>query len=230
MYELKEIVDKKLVSMTESGQIEQIISDNIEETIKKSLKNALEGFSAFGKAVKEQIETSLQTAGRNVDLPNYNQFIAQIISEQFVKVLKENAVTHLTGLVEKIIEPINKQEKISTLLNEIQELWGDLARENGDDQIVIESDENEEETALYVIFKGPQYEGDVKASFYNFERDEGGTWHIGYINEDGNRVTGRSANQAKHCTNQVTDLLFKYYCMGTEFELDTDIESIYLDY
>ena len=231
MQELNEIATRKIKAMIEDGSIEDLINKNIESTMSDVIKESLKSYGDFGKAVKESVKDAMCIAGREIKLPEYNKFILQVVNDQFTKVLQQNAVDELSQLIAEIIEPVQKEEKISTLLNKISEVWGDYSREQGNEEIKIDSSYNDDDTALYVTIKHPEYDWeDITVTFYNFSRGkecESDTWHIGYIREGANRVTGRSVKRADVHHGEILDFIFKYYIMGTEFELDTDVESIY---
>jgi hypothetical protein len=226
MKELNEIVSQKITEMVKSGAIDKVIEDRIEKTISESIESCLKTYSDFGKSITEKIKDSLQCSGRDIEFPAYNIFISQIIQDKFKSVLESTSIKHLEQLVEKAIDPVTKVSKTSVLIDQIREEWADLARESGDDSIKIESSYNDDETALYVKITGPEHEGETVVTFYNFKNNEDNLWHIGYINTNGHRLTGRSVMRAGTYTNAVEDILFKYYAMGTKFELDEDFEDI----
>lgn len=201
-----------------------MIGKNIENTISECVKDVFRSYGEFGKQIKSKIEEAIQCAGRDIEFPAYNLFIKEAVEKTFIKVLDENAVAHLTGFLEKIIKPVKKDAKVSELLDDIKAACGDDERENGADEIKIEVSENGEGTAIYVEIKTEF--AVIKVSFYNFGYDGKDTWHIGYINENGKTMTGRAINVAKASYHKISDILFKYYAMQTEFELDTEFESI----
>jgi hypothetical protein len=228
MKELNEIVINKTSEMINDGTVESLITERLEKTIAESIDSAMKSYGEFGKAITQKIKSSIQCAGQDIILPEYNQFIKKVVEDKFAQVLEKNAVPHLTELIEDVIKPVKKEAKISELLNKIEELWGDIAREEGNDCINIETEENDDGTALYVSLQNPEWDDEtIKVTFYSFKRDEG-LWHIGYINDDGTRITGKPINKAKTHTNGVTDMIYKYYAMGTKFEMDTEIEDIYV--
>ena len=234
MQELNEIATLKIKSMIDDGSIESLINKNIESTIEEVIKDSLRSYGDFGKALKESVSEAMCIAGREIKLPEYNKFILQVVNDQFSKVLEQNSIDQLTKLISDVIEPVQKEAKISTVLNKVGEEWGDVAREQGSEEIEIDAHYNDDETALYATFKHPEYDFEsVTVTFYNFNKgrdDQSDTWHIGYINVNSQRITGRSINRVAAHLDSITDILFKYYAMGTEFELDTEIESIYVGY
>lgn len=227
MKELNDVVTGKIGEMISDGTVEKIISEKLEETIKESINSAMRSYSDFGKAITEKINESIQCGALDIEIPAYNQFIKSVVLEKFTQVLEENAATHLADIIEAAIPPINKQEKFSKVIDRISELWLEKAREHGKSEIEIETQENDDGTALYVTFTAPDYGEKTKVTFYNF-RDEG--WHIGYINEGGHQVTGRPSNIARTAMDDVTQMFFQYYAMQTTFENDAEFCNIDADY
>lgn len=227
--DLSKVVKETTDKMIKDGTVEAMISEKLEKTIADGIDNALRSYSDFGKALSDKINESIQCAGRNIELPEYNQFIIKVVKEKFSQVLEENAVSHLSELIENAVSPVKKEAKVSELLEKITEIWTQEAREAGNEYIDIDVESNSDDTALYVLIKHPQYEFyHTKVTFYNFRRDGANTWHIGYLAENDKPITGKLTNRTTNMTNGVTDLLYQYYAMGTEFDMDEELESIYI--
>ena len=103
MKELNDIVVEKTAEMINDGTVEKMISDNLEKTIGACVADALKSHSDFGRAISEKIEESIQCAGRDIEIPEYNLFIAQVVKDKFTQVLKEQAAQHVADLVGEVI-------------------------------------------------------------------------------------------------------------------------------
>jgi len=226
MKELKNIVTDKVDEMVSDGSLEKIISDKLEETVKSSVDSAMRSYSDFGKVIEAKIKDALNGSVDAVKLPNYNKLISEIVQDQFMNVLNENSVGHLKELVERQIKPFTKSSKMSCLIQELRDGMNEVAAEAGTDSIDVQT-EYHSDNAMFVTINHPEYDfQSVKVTFYNF-RNEG--WHIGYINEDNKKITGRAKNVASVCLSGITRILFQYYAMGTIFELDEEFEDFYYD-
>lgn len=213
--------------MINDGTVEKYVTEGVEKAIKESIELSLKSYGTFGKTVKKKIDESMQIAGDKITIPDYNNFIAQVIESQFINVLQENAIEQLKDLVGDIIKPVTKNAKISDILKSIEKDWGDLAREQGNEEIKISVDENSENSAIYITVEHPKYDFEhVKFTLYNHHSDE--DWFIGYINTMEKTASGRFINKSSIYFNEVSAMLYKYYAMGTVFELDAEIESIYV--
>jgi len=132
-------------------------------------------------------------------------------------------------LIGEVIKPVINTAKISDLFAFIEEAWGEDARSAGHCEIPI--DAKERENTIELIIHHPEFTSDdIRVTFYDFKHDNEGLWHIGYINVGDRVVTGRITNVASACLTDVAAQLFKYYAMGTKFEMDVDLCSIDLEY
>jgi len=229
MKELAEIVNAKTFAMIEDGSIERMIAEQLTNTIAGGVKEALRGYSTFGKVINEKIETAIQCSARNIELPDYNLFVAEVIQNEYSKVLQVEAVSHLKDLVSKKMKPVEKEAKISQLLAHIKESWKEAAIEYRCEYIEIETDTNDDGTAIYCTIKHPEYDWqNIKVTFYNWSHNKEDTWHIGYIREDDRHINGKFSNRAESATSSVGTKLLQYYAMGTEFEMDQELGDIYV--
>lgn len=227
MIEIAEVIARETKTMAQDGTIEGFIKDELKKTIAKGIEDALRSYSDFGKVIGEKINESVQTASRGVNLPQYNQFIQEVVVSQFEKILRREAVEHLSGLIGKIIEPVEKATTSSKILREIEDAIADEMRESGEEVIQIEEKGNPEGTARHVTIKGP-YGDKLRVTFYNFHRDDEDLWHIGYINKDGTPITGGVMRAAAVHLDTLDSIFFKYYAMGTKIDMDEEFYSINL--
>lgn len=225
MQELNEIATLKIKTMIEDGSIKELIHKNIESTMADVIKSSLKSYGEFGKALEESVKEAMCISGRNISLPEYNKYILQVVNDQFTNILEATAVDQLKELIAEVLEPVQKIGKSSKLINEIEKHWGDLAREQQLEEIKIDTEYNESNSAIYVTLHHPEYDWEsLKVTFYNHGKDE--LWSIGYICQGEERITGRSIKRTNSHLEPITDMFFKYYAMNTDFEMDQEFESI----
>jgi hypothetical protein len=226
--DLAKIIEKQVEIFIASGKPEEILGKNIEKMFTDIVSNLFRSYGDIGEAISKQVKAS--ACASEIKLPAYNQFVAQVAAEQYSKAMEQNAAAHLAELVGEIVAPVKKEEKISTLLQEVNEHWGDMVREQGDDYIKIDVSYNDDNTAIYAIFRHPEYDfDDIKVTFYKWKRDKG--WHIGYINENGRNITRKPTAAAEFVASGPLGLFFKYWAMGTVFVMDEDLDGgIYVGY
>ncbi len=227
---LEEIVSNKMKQMVADGIIESLISKRLESTIEECINDSMKLYGAFGRTIKDKIEESINISVDEISLPKYNKFITEIVNKSFIEILEKNALSNLTDIIEKSIPTVNKTEKTSTLLHIIQEIWGNEARQYGKNEIEITSEFNSDDNAMYVNICHPEYDFEsIKATFYNFDKNNENNWHIGYLSIDGTTITGASIKSSNTHLGGIIGVLYKYYLMETKFEIDEELETIFLD-
>ncbi len=229
--DLNIIVAEKTQEMVENGTVEKMIVEKIESTIKQGIDDALRSYSDFGRSISEKISQSIQQASRHVTIPVYNQFIADIVQEQYSKVLNESAVEHLNKLISDKIITVNKEENLAVLFEKIEELWREEAQEKCYDAIDVEHSYNDDDTWLKLVFKHPQFSFyNVEVILYTSEYKDSDTWNIGSIKVNDKRISGHPLNAAGVLMDEVGRIIYQYYAMQTEFTIDPDyeIEDIYV--
>jgi hypothetical protein len=230
MQEFTNLVTTKTQALIDNGTIDNMIESGLKSMIADIIKDTFRSYSDFGKVIKEKIEASINVSLQQITFPEYNLFIKDVALNCFNKILKENVAQQLSELITDSLPPVEKTEKISTLLNRIKESWIDDARRSGKDSIAIEAKQNDDGDALYITFHHPEFEfEDIKISLYNWKKTG---WHIGYIFEDGaiggKTLTGKYYRRAATTGHEITGFLYQYYAMQTIFELDVEVEDIYI--
>ncbi|MEZ8095808.1 hypothetical protein ACED51_17045 [Photobacterium swingsii] len=221
MKELNEIVTTKLATMIDDGSIEKMIETRLEKLLAETVNSAMESYSDFGRSLTKTIEASIGTSLNNVSFPEYNHFVAQLVKEKYSQALDQHAASLLEKLLEKDLNPSPEILDAQKMLDEIQECWEESARENGGE---IEIEWDEMDTAIYMTAKHPEFENDtIRISFYNHgEKDC--QYHIGYINEGENRISG-SITGATHAMG-LAGYFYKLYCRQTKI---SGLQNIYGD-
>jgi len=231
MTDIRQAAMDKLTEMGEDGTIEKMIAEQVEKTIGGIVADVLRPYGEVGKAMREAVGNALQFDAAKVDLPSYNKFLADVVRTQYECHIQENAAEHLAELVGQVLTPVEKRAKMSQLMEEIEEELGDAAREEGLDEIRIEVEDGVSSSAerLELVIHPPYHGDKTRVTFYNWNHDnDPAGWHIGYINYGGRVLTAAAVAMAGHCGGALVQRLFKYYAMGTRFEMDVQPESIYV--
>ncbi len=229
--DLNIIVAEKTNELIENGTIEKLICEQLERTIKSGIEDALKSYSDFGREISKRIESSINLSLRHVSIPEYNNFIADVVHRQYSKLMNETAIDQLNKQISKQIIEVKKEDNITTLFNKIEEAWEGAAREADCDVIEIEHSFNDENSYLIINVKHPEYKFyNVQISLSNSKYKDSDTWTISRINADETEVTGHPLNAAGSYLESVAKIAYQYYAMQTEFTIDSDyeIEDIYL--
>lgn len=225
MLEIKELVAQKTEAMITDGTLEKMIEEKLKESVASAVNDSFRSYSDFGKALSEKISNSIGTAARDIELPEYNSFIASVVKDRFTEALHDQALNSVTKLIEDDLKPIQGVQTVQNILDEVEKQWGDTAKEHGKDEIEIEISESESE-ALYVTFKHPEYDWyDIKVTFYKFGNDE--NYHIGYISQNDKRMT-HSVDGITHA-GELARYFFRLYAVRADIDCTTsEFESIYI--
>lgn len=229
MKELNDVITAKMAAMVEDGTLQAMLERQLEKTMASAVEEAMKPWSDFGKALKDRVGTSIAGLGETLTLPEYNRMIAEVIERKFLQVLGEQGAQHLAELVDDAVPASLPETKFSQIMDFVLECWGDDARSEGEDCIQIEAEPGAHGAALYVTFSAPHYEEDVRATFYKFGASKG--WHIGYLSQGTSTLTRarRMVNRTTSPMNEVTQRLFQHWAAGTQFDADTEFDSIGLD-
>ena len=146
--DIQAIADRKIVTMHESGQIQQQLENDIEKLILNSIDNALDGYKICN-AVEETVSKSVSEVVKKIDFTSYNGFIAQKVKELTEGVLRDDVAQKIQQSFNKIF--IKKYDKIK--LSEILQKYR---------QWLCEETDEEEKYSLESFFvemkdQAPQY-------------------------------------------------------------------------
>ncbi|UTV26415.1 hypothetical protein [Photobacterium atrarenae] len=212
MKELNEIVTTKLTAMIDDGSIEKMIEGQLESLMQDTIKSAMRSYGDFGKSLTKSIEDSIGISLHEVSFPEYNHFVAQLVQEKYGQALNQHAAPLLEKLLNDELNPVPAELNAQKMLDEVKSCWEDDARSEGHD--VIEIEWSEHNTAIYMTLKHPEHEDDnLRITFYNHGETEG-QYHIGYINEGEQRISG-SITGATHAMG-LAGYFYKLYCRRTK--------------
>ncbi len=219
MKEINEIITSKTQAIINDGTLEAMIEKRLVESIECSINDAFRSHSDFGKAISEKVKESIGAASHDVELPQYNSFIAKVVKDRFVEALEKQALENVSSLIEADLEPVTGTQTIQNILNEVENCWGGTARESGNNEIEVEVERSDSSDAIYAVFKHPEYDWyDVKVSFYN--HGKGDTYHIGYISQNDRRMT-HAIDGMTHA-GDLCRYFFKLYAMRTQIDFSND--------
>lgn len=223
MKELQQIVNEQINAMITNGDIETMIATKLNETIKECVSDAMRSYGDFSKTIKAKIEEAINADLSNITIPEYNTFISQLVLESYTTTMNEQGKAHMKELLDEHLAPVPKEITAQGLLNKVKEYWGDSAREDGHEEIEIEWEEGS--TAIYMKVKNPVWDNQfIKVTFYNHREADSNTYHIGYINEDDQAISG-CISGATHAMG-LAGYFYKLYCAGTKI---TELSKVFGD-
>ncbi|MFM2589432.1 hypothetical protein [Vibrio sp. TBV020] len=220
MKELQQIVNDQINTMIETGAIEKMIEERLNQAVKETVNKSMCSYGDFGKALKGKVEESLNNAITHVTLPEYNKFIADVINESYSKVLEDNSKKQLVELITDTIEMPEAQISMQDLLDEVARCWGEEAGHYSDSIEIEWSDSH----GIHFTLKHPEYDWQsIKVVMY--DHGESGVYTIGYISsvERGKKYT--SVLDSTYAIG-LPGYLYKLYCAKTKI---IDVSDVYGD-
>lgn len=223
MKELQQIVNEQINAMLTSGSIEQMIAEKLNSTINECVSDAMRYYGDFGKSIKSKIEESINSSLSNITIPEYNKFICDMVIESYTQAMNESSKAHMKELLDKHLAPVAKEMTAQQLLEQIEQYWQEDTRENGHHKINIAW--SRRTSAIYMKVINPEYEDQsIEVTFYNHRENDSNTYHIGYIKEDENKISG-CITGATHALG-LAGFFYKLYCAQTKI---TGFDDVYGD-
>ncbi|MGI0120113.1 hypothetical protein [Zooshikella sp. RANM57] len=220
MKELQQIVNDQINSMITTGTIEEMIATRLNSCIEECVKNAMESYSEFGKAIKRKVDVSLSNALAHVTLPEYNKFVSDVVIELYGQALETESKKHLEALLAKSLSPVPESIKASDLLEEVRAFWELDAEEHE----YIELDWEDSNSAMFVKFNHPKYDfKSLEITCYNHGEQSDKHYHIGYINDQINGQISGPVCKSTYATG-LAGYLYRLYCARTVI---TDFDEVY---
>ena len=224
MKELKlvETVNETLVDLIEGDVIKKIITKQLESTITDVINDSMRSYSDFGKVIKEKINSVVNIAASNVELPEYTKFVSDVVLEQFDKVLQEQAKTQLAALIEKELGVLPSGTiTASHLFNKIQEAF--TPEEYEEEREISVELERSDRDAIYIKIVDEENHEEIKLSLYNHRKEDKNHYYIGYI-DTGSSWHGRNTKDSElafntHCMDSTQKFLFRLYCAQTNLDM-----------
>jgi hypothetical protein len=119
--DLNQMINDSLIQIKASGKVEQIIRQRVEKTIESIINDLLDGWSEFGKELKNQIKEHLHINLQSLDIPAYNQLVANVVKEELDKALHIQGVQKMKEIIDNILGTAKREYKLSEIIKEMME-------------------------------------------------------------------------------------------------------------
>lgn len=227
---LVETVTETLSAMIEGDVVKNVITKQLESTIADIVRDSMRSYSDFGKIISEKVNSVINVAANNVELPEYTKFVSDVVIKQFDQVLQEQAKTQLTELIESELGALPLGVMSSTqLFDKIRDCFtSDEYQEEREIEVTVEGGGDSD--AIYITINDKEESDQTKISLYNFGNKDKSNYYIGYI--DTGKYTSRTTGKHErsfntYCMNKLDQFLFRLYCAQTKIDITelSDIES-----
>lgn len=203
MKELNELTAQKMNELCTNGTLEGMIEDSLKKMLKEQVESATRSYSDFGRAIGDKVNESINASLSSVKLPEYNNFIKELIVSTYNDSLKKQAQTQIIEVIGDQLEPVPSEINFETLSEKVKVYWRDDSE--GEEYVDLEWHKHGDES-IEITFKHPQYDWySFKVIFYRFHRDSEKGWFIGYIKSDKSKTGSAELATSSH------DLLGYFY-------------------
>jgi hypothetical protein len=121
MPDMTEAVNNAFTAMVNSGKLEAIITDKLEESVASAVSNALHSHSDFGNQLKQHIKSAISVDFKNLGIAGYNDFIAKVIKKKMDECLNKEAKKLIEGEISRLLQPAPASIKLSELIAAFRE-------------------------------------------------------------------------------------------------------------
>lgn len=125
--DIQKMMDEALVELHEEGTVKDIIKKQITSTVESSIKDLLGSWSPLSKALDKELKEQLQINLDKLDIPSYNELLAQAIKKQLDDAIYTKGLDDFNKRIGKIIgsempDEIKLSELVLKMAQEIDDL------------------------------------------------------------------------------------------------------------
>ncbi|MCC0677825.1 MULTISPECIES: hypothetical protein [unclassified Clostridioides] len=214
--DLNKIMNDALAELEESGFVEETVKNQLEETIKRVVNEVFGNWGDFSKKIEKHLSENININLDKLDIQKYNVLVATAIKEKVDTTMKEQGIEHLKRNLDNILVGIEKEYKMSELLEELKEDKYNLDEYSGDEDcitFILESSSNSE-WARWIDFDECPNISRNNCEYSILLRNDGTIASFRYQNRE------ISSKDIMNGFGNFGDLLFKIYAHGSKIILD----------
>lgn len=137
MQELEQHIHKVVQETMASGIVEAQIKELTEKAVIEAFNGLFRSYGKINKQIEKGLEDAINIDFGQVEIPEYNLMIMQIVESVTLKHLKEQASTTLVKNLEQMLSPAPKEITVQELLNHFLEEWREDPYDC-DDRVTVE--------------------------------------------------------------------------------------------
>jgi hypothetical protein len=219
---LVETVTETLSAMIEGDVVKNVITKQLESTIADIVRDSMRSYSDFGKIISEKVNSVINVAANNVELPEYTKFVSGVVIKQFDQVLKEQAQEQLTKLIESELGALpTGVMSANQLFDKIVESFDKDGEYQEEREISVQLEYSDRDV-IYIKVVDEEESEEIKLSFYNHGSKEK-HYHLGYI--ESGKWSKRNTKESErafntYCMDKLEQFLFRLYCAQTNIDMN----------
>ncbi|MGN4124858.1 hypothetical protein ACMGD3_07555 [Lysinibacillus sphaericus] len=156
--DIQKMMNEALVELHEEGTVKDIIKKQVTSTVESSIKDLLGSWSPLSKALEKELKEQLQINLDKLDIPSYNELLAQAIKKQLDDAIYTKGLEDFNRRVGKIIgSGMPNEIKLSQLVLKMAQEVDDLDDLSMDDyvEMTLFVEKSSHVENLYHIYMDP---------------------------------------------------------------------------
>jgi len=210
--DIEQTVSETMTELVDSGFVKNTIKAQLEKAIKEVVGDVMRSYGDFGKALEARMKEALGVDFKSIELPNYNQLVANWVREIVDTTLVAEGKKQIEANLAVFFKPLEKTEwRFSEIIEKFKQgLYED--GESGD--ITLHHSEGHGDS--YVDFYFDAEEGCKKYNCdYTLRVNEGGVWAA--------KIKGSEADRMKTpCLFGFDSFIFQLFAMKAKVIDDFD--------
>lgn len=210
MKEIQDIVNAKVLEMSESGEIQKQVEDGVKQAIDKAISRQFESYGTITKQLEDAFKENLLLDKRSLDIPSLNAVMTEVVNANINEFYKGQAADKLHNLMREKLAPLPNEMTLVEFVNMICKEWfvDDLGYyDDVDDYATVELTESSRWHYALKLWKKKES---------NYGRDNSPDIHL-VINKDSCTLQGRHGSTNPYYLFDVDALIFKAYSQGVIF-------------
>ncbi|EIS9525227.1 TPA: hypothetical protein ACMWN4_002175 [Clostridioides difficile] len=213
---LNKIMNDALMELEESGFVEETVKNQLEETIKRVVNEIFGSYSKFRKNIEQHLGENINVNLAELDIQKYNLLVANVVKEKVDTTMKGQGIEHLKRNLDNMLVGLEKEYKMSELLEELKEDKYNLDEYSGDEDcitFILESSFNPK-WARWIEFDEYPNKSRYNCEYSILLRNDGTIASFRYQNRE------ISSKDIMNGFGNFGDLLFKIYAHNSKIILD----------
>jgi len=233
MLDINKIVNDKVKSILESGDIEKSIEDAVETSVKKALTDKFECYT-FTRELEKKFSTFVDPVLSELDFSSYAGIVKSRMLSVINSVLDKNIADQVESLEKSLFKINNDPIKVTSILDEFKEECRDddccsqddfdldiEVEDSGDSfkYVIVNFSKEREEKKLFSSYSTTKtYENSIRLMKYKEE-----PYTISWVTLEGDRYsTGDSIKRIAHLSQHQRTILNAFFSNRV---IDVDIED-----
>ena len=121
---LQEEINKQVAKQFESGYVTELVEKYAKQSIENEVKELFDHWGPVTKQIKEWLKENFKLDFSQISLPEYNQYVIEVIEGSLGEILKTQTIEPITEMLKLKTQSLEKTNwKLSEIVNKLKEDW-----------------------------------------------------------------------------------------------------------